>query len=145
MVNLLFYPFRLVDIQKQAFWFPEKPRVVRNCISFGRRVNDWKHLLEVVRNELHVLLSVHVIQTGCRATYAVVQDFILLFHARHKGVLGQIIGPRAVLRIGALDLLIEGLYMRRKKSLETKCLALLLGKGTSSVEIWSLEKCRALA
>lgn len=53
-----------------------------------------------------------------KITYPVVQHLVLRLHARHEGVLGQVIAAAAVLLIGTLDLLLESLDVRRKQSIQ---------------------------
>jgi len=59
----------------------------------------------------------------------VVQDFVLLLHARHECVFGQIIWAGAVLGVGTLDLLVERLHVGRNKSMQLELGALFFGEG----------------
>lgn len=61
-------------------------------------------------------------------SYSVVEDLVLLLHTRHEGVLGEVVRTRAVLGICALDLLIEGLNIGRKKAMKLECIAFFFGE-----------------
>jgi hypothetical protein len=45
-------PILIINVQKAAFWLSEQAGVMRNCVSFGRRVDDRKHLIDVVESQL---------------------------------------------------------------------------------------------
>ena len=45
-------PILIINVQKAAFWLSEQAGVVRNCVSLGRRVDNRKHLLDVVESQL---------------------------------------------------------------------------------------------
>lgn len=42
----------IIDIQVAALRFAKQPRVILNGIPFSWRVNDWKHLLDVILYQL---------------------------------------------------------------------------------------------
>lgn len=46
--------FRLVDIQEASSRLSEEPGVVLDGFAFGRRVDDTKHLLEMLLQQLRV-------------------------------------------------------------------------------------------
>lgn len=65
--------------------------------------------------------------------YSIIQNRILRLHARHEGVLGQIIRSTAVLLIRAMHLLIQRLDVRRQETVQSERLSLIFGKGRSLV------------
>lgn len=77
-------------------------------------------------------------------SYPIIQDFVLFLQACHEGVLGEMVRPGAVLGVCALDLLVEGLNVRRQKAVELERVALFLGEGRALVEIGSSQECIAL-
>lgn len=79
-----------------------------------------------------------------RATYFVVEYLILVLQTGHEGVLCEIIMARAVLRVCALDLLIQSLYIAWQQAMEFERVALLSFKRRTFVEIGSPKKCVAL-
>ncbi len=63
------------------------------------------------------------------SAHLVVQDDILLFHARHKRVLGQVIGSTPVLLVGSADLFVQSLDIGWQQPAELEFAAFILGKG----------------
>lgn len=67
--------------------------------------------------------------------YLVVKNLILRLHTSHKRVLSQIIISTAILLVGPLNLLLEGLNVGRKQTMKLECFALLLCKRRAFIEL----------
>lgn len=70
-----------------------------------------------------------------KMTNLVVQHLILRLHARHESILGQVITTTAVLLVGALDLFVESLDIRREQSMQLERGALIAREGRALVEL----------
>ncbi len=104
----------------------KQPRVVLDGVALGRGVDDGEHLLEVVEDE------------------AVVEHRVLLGHAGHEGVLGQRVGPRRVLLVGAPDLLRQALHVGREEAVQVKEVTFGGAEGGAFIEVGVAEEVAAL-
>lgn len=68
-------------------------------------------------------------------THLVVQHLILRLHAGHERILGEVIAATAVLLVGALDLFLKSLDIRRKQSMQLERGALFAREGRALVEL----------
>jgi hypothetical protein len=102
---------RAIDRQENPLRRPEQLAVIRNRRPFRGGVDDGEHLLEVL------------LQDG------VVEGFVLGFERRHEGVFADVGRLFAVLRVGAGDLLVEGLHAGGQEALQTEGLAFGDGEG----------------
>lgn len=69
----------------------------------------------------------------------------MLLHACHEGVLGKVVGAAAVLVIGTLYLVLEGLDILWEKAMKLELIAFLLGKSSALVQIRRIQQSGALA
>lgn len=146
LVDVVFHSVDILNIQIASFGPTEQPRVVRNRITFRRGIYDWEHFFQMVKNKLYPSTCENANHLLCCfvSTYPIVQHVVLFLHTRHERILGQVVGPRAVLRVRALDLLLKRLHIGRQQAVQFECVALLLGKGRALVEIGCPEKRAAL-
>ena len=65
----------------------------------------------------------------------VIENPILLLHARHKCVLGKWSSSTAILLISSHDLLLNSLYVGGQKSFETECDTLIFTESRAFVKL----------
>ena len=102
------------DVQEASLWSAEKPGEILDGVSFGGRVYDTEHLLEMLLDELgasDVIISTST--TTSLPLHLVVQHDILFFHARHESVFCQRIWAAGILLVCSVDLFIQTLDVRR--------------------------------
>jgi hypothetical protein len=128
LIDVVLDTVHVLDVQETALGAAEEGRVVLDGVAFGGGVDDGEHLFEVVEDELESDQSGPMRQIRLCADF-VVQDLILLLHARHERVFGQIIWAGAVLGVGALDLLVERLHVGGNKPMQLELGALFFGEG----------------
>ena len=74
------------------------------------------------------------------ATYGIKEHIVLLFQARHECVLGQIVLPGDILLVCSLHLLLEGLWVVWKQTMEVKIMSFFLSECRAFVEGWRIKK-----
>lgn len=89
--------------------------VLLNRFADGRRVNDWKHLLNMLGTE------------------AEIQHLIAVMHVVEVQVLGQVIRLRRILCVDPLELISDRHDTRRQQAGETKRLSLLDSEGSAPI------------
>ena len=107
---------RLLNIEVAALRPSKQSTVVSNRITFGWRIDDWEHLLEMVLDE------------------TVVEHLILVLHAGHESVLPKRCLASIALIISAGNLLLERVNPRREKAIESELLSFFFGESGAFVE-----------